>query len=115
MKARRPVSTVTDYRKAPPTAGPARTTGAPAGATRGGSVTSTVDRPNNADAHDREARALGKQTLIAAAEDLCRRILPARPAYKTDEGREAAWIMGRKAALLREIRRRGLTSSDRMP
>ena len=113
MKARRPVSTVTDYR--PPSAGSTRTPGAPSGATRGGSVTTTMERPNNADAHDREARALGKQTLIAAAEDLCRRDLPARPDYKTDEGREAAWILGRKAALLREIRRRGLTSSDRMP
>jgi hypothetical protein len=105
MKIRRPVKTITDY----------RVQLAPSGATRGGSVTSTVDRPNNADAHDREARALGKQTLIAAAEDLCRRILPARPDYKTDEGREAAWILGRKAALLREIRRRGLTPNDRMP
>ena len=26
-----------------------------------------------------------------------------------------AWILGRKAALLREIRRRGLTQADRMP
>jgi len=112
MKARRPVSTVRDYR--PPIAGPARTPGAPAGATRGGSVATFV-RPNDADAHDREARALGKQTIIAAAEDLCRRSYPARPDWKTDEGREAAWCLDRKAALLREIRRRGLTSHDRMP
>ena len=96
MKARRPVSTVRDFRATP--------TPAP-----------TVERPYQADAHDREARALSKQTLIRAAEDLCRRDLPARPSFKTDEGREAAWCLGRKAALLREIRRRGLTPADRLP
>jgi hypothetical protein len=97
MKARRPVKTIVDYRPAP--------------ATR----TSTVERPNQADEHDTAARQLTKQVLIRAAEDLCARSYPSRPDYKTDEGREAAWCMGRKAALLREIRRRGLTPTDRMP
>lgn len=117
MKARRPVSTIRDYR--PPTAGPARTTGAPAGATRGGSMAgnpiATMSRPNNADDHDKAVRNLPKQTLIAAAEDLCARDLPANPNFRTEEGREAGWLLGRKSALLREIRRRGLTQNDRMP
>lgn len=91
---KRPVSTIRDYRATP---------------------VPTVERPYEADAHDREARALSKQTLIRAAEDLCLRVLPSRPNYKTDEGREAGWILGRKAALLREIRRRGLTPADKMP
>jgi hypothetical protein len=112
MKARRPVSTVTDYRQHPPSAGPARTTGAPAGATRGGSVagkpTATMERPNQADDHDKAVRQLPDQTLLAAAKDLCsRKDLPA-PNFRTDEGRETGWILGRKAAALREIQRRNL-------
>ena len=114
MKARRPVSTVIDYRKAPPSAGPARTTGAPAGATRGGSVaaikpTATMTRPNQADDHDKAVRPLSDSTLLAVAKDLCsRKDLPASPNFRTDEGREAGWILGRKAAALREIQRRRL-------
>jgi hypothetical protein len=111
MKARRPVSTITDYR--PPSAGPARTTGAPAGATRGGSVagkpTATMERPNQADDHDKAVRPLTDSTLLAVAKDLCgRKDLPATPNFRTDEGREAGWILGRRAAALREIRRRNL-------
>jgi len=101
MKVRRPVKTITDYR--PPGAAPTRTAAV------------SFERPNNADAHDREARALPKRTLISAAEDLCGRTYPANPNFRTDEGREAAWCLGRKAALLREIRRRGLTPNDRQP
>lgn len=110
MKARRPVSTVIDYR--PPSAGRARTTGAPAGATRGGSVAGkplpTMERPNQADDHDKAVRQLSNATLLAAAKDLCsRKDLPA-PNFRTDEGRETGWILGRRAALLREINRRKL-------
>ena len=106
---KRPVTRITDYRKAPPSAGPARTTGAPAGATRGGSVPATMERPNNADAHDKAVRPLSDQTLLAVARDLCgRKNLPATPNFRTDEGREAGWILGRRAAALREIRRRNL-------
>lgn len=111
MKSRRPVSTVIDYR--PPSAGPARTTGAPAGATRGGSVatikpTATMTRPNQADDHDKAVRPLSDSTLLAVAKDLCsRKDLPA-PNFRTDEGRETGWILGRKAAALREIQRRRL-------
>lgn len=118
MKARRPVKTIIDYR--PPTAGTARTTGAPAGATRGGSVSAsnlfpTVERPNQADDHDKAVRPLANQTLLAIARDLCgRKNLPA-PNFRTDEGREVGWILGRRAAALREIRRRGLTSNQNMP
>lgn len=114
MKTRRPVSTVRDYRSAPPSAGPARTTGAPAGATRGGSLPDP-ERDPDAPAHDAAARILPKQTLIAAAEDLLKIIIPGRPNWRTEEGRTEKWILGRRAALLREIRRRGLTSNDRMP
>ena len=95
MKARRPVKTIVDYRPA--------------------ARVSTIERPNHADEHDTAARSLSKQILIRAAEDLCARNYPARPDYRTDEGREAAWCLGRKAALLREIRRRGLTPADRQP
>lgn len=110
MKAKRPVSTIKDYR--PPSAGSTRTTGAPAGATRGGSVTKsfpTMERPNQADDHDKAVRPLANQTLLAVALDLCgRKNLPATPNFRTDEGREAGWILGRRAAALREIRRRNL-------
>lgn len=99
MKARRPVSTVIDYR--PPSAGANRTTGAPASATRGGSLP-VLTRPNEADQHDREARRLPDQTLVAAAEDL-----NARKVWDQKDP-ETRWVLARRAALLREIRRRGL-------
>jgi len=57
--------------------------------------------------HDKEARRLGNQTLIAAAEDLNARIVWDR------KDPEQRWILQRRAALLREIRHRGLTAKDR--
>lgn len=101
MKARRPVSTIRDYR--PPSAGATRTTGAPAGATRGGSLPA-FSRPNDADQHDNEARRLPDQTLVAAAEDL-----NARKVWDQKDP-ETRWVLARRAALLREIRRRRLTA-----
>jgi len=71
------------------------------------SYPSTITRAPDMEDHDREARRLGNQTLIAAAEDLVARTVwsPKDP--------ESRWILGRRAALLREIRRRGLTPKDR--
>jgi hypothetical protein len=57
--------------------------------------------------HDKEARRLRDQTLIAAAEDLAARTVWDR------KDPEQRWILQRRAALLREIRRRGLTPDDR--
>jgi len=111
MKARRPVSTVRDYR--PPGAGPARTTGAPAGATRGGSLPDPEARKQaEAREHRAAARALPSPVLIAAAKDLCGRLIIGRPDTRTDEGREASWILGRRAALRGEIAARRLTAKD---
>jgi hypothetical protein len=71
--------------------------------------TSTITRdPDMAD-HDKEARRLRDQTLIAAAEDLAGRTVWDR------KDPEQRWILQRRAALLREIRRRGLTPNDRQP
>jgi len=57
--------------------------------------------------HDKEARRLPDQTLIAAAEDLNSRTVWDR------RDPEQRWILQRRAALLREIRRRRLTEKDR--
>jgi hypothetical protein len=68
-----------------------------------------MERPNQADDHDKAVRPLTDSTLLAVAKDLCgRKDLPATPNFRTDEGREAGWILGRRAAALREIRRRNL-------
>lgn len=96
---KRPVAIIKDYR--PPGAVPARTTGAPAGATRGGSLPA-LSRPNDADQHDREARRLSDGTLQAAAADLCSRKV------WDQKDPESRWVLARKAALLRELRRRNL-------
>ena len=72
-------------------------------------MTSTITRDPEMTDHDREARRLGNQTLIAAAEDLTGRTVWDR------KDPEQRWILHRRAALLREIRRRGLTSHDRQP
>jgi len=71
------------------------------------SYPSTITRDPDMEDHDKEARRLGNQTLIAAAEDLAARLVWDR------KDPEARWILGRRAALLREIRRRGLTPEDR--
>lgn len=103
MKARRPVSTIRDYR--PPSAGATRTTGAPHGATRGGSLPATIERDPDAAGHDAAVRTLSDHALRAAAADLCSRTVW----DKRDP--EARWVLGRRAALLREGSRRGLASS----
>ena len=53
--------------------------------------------------HDREARALKDQTLLAACSDLWNRKVHDR------RDQESRWIMERRAALLREVKRRKLS------
>jgi hypothetical protein len=65
-------------------------------------MTSTITRDPEMTDHDREARRLGNQTLIAAAEDLTGRTVWDR------KDPEQRWILHRRAALLREIQRRNL-------
>jgi hypothetical protein len=70
-------------------------------------MTSTYIRDPEMTDHDREARRLGNQTLIAAAEDLAARTVWDR------KDPEQRWILQRRAALMREIARRRLTPKDR--
>ena len=70
-------------------------------------MTATLTRDPEMEDHDKEARRLRDQTLIAAAEDLTGRTVWDR------KDPEQRWILQRRAALLREIRRRGLTPDDR--
>jgi cobalamin biosynthesis Mg chelatase CobN len=67
---------------------------------------STLIRDPEMTDHDREARRLSDKTLIAAALDLNRR----KVWDKKDP--ESRWVLGRRAALLREINRRRLTEKD---
>ena len=88
LPMKRPVTRITDYRPAP---------------------AATLTRAPDMDEHDRQVRPMANQTLIAAAEDLC-----ARKVWDKKDP-ETRWVLGRRAALLREIRRRGLTQHDRQP
>lgn len=108
---RRPVSTVRDYR--PPTAKASSPLERPPA--RPGAAAwreSTVERDPAAPVHDTYVRELPKGTLIAVAKDLAKVSVPGRPDWKTEEGQEQQWVLGRRAAALREINRRRLTPND---
>lgn len=57
------------------------------------------------ESHDCEARALKDQTLLAACADLWKRKVHDR------RDQQSRWIMERRAALLREVKRRNLKLS----
>lgn len=56
--------------------------------------------------HDTEARALSDQTLIAACNDLW-----SRKNVHNRRDQEHRWILERRAALAREIKRRKLSNA----
>lgn len=93
---------ITDHR---PTAGKPSPVGRRTAATTGGSMTGldylTASQARDAAAHDKAIRDYDEETLLTAATDLGKRRVFDR---KDPEHR---WVMNRRAALLRELDRKG--------